>query len=325
MIRILAVLAFLAIHQNAFADDPLIAADETSTANPPADTPAPSLGKDTAAPQAEAKPDPNVGVPSSPEAQPALPLSSIPGKTDKSPAHPVADNPNKDIYDEYYDYLDQEKARQKNEKDITQRSLFPHENGAWQLDMAYQYKAFSDYDFNRGNSLYSRTYGDTSGPSLALLVFPVRSLSFGRLGFGPTVAYYWSTFNFTGSAGDAIKDRSSKGSMYTYGVKAVYEFDYWLGQIIVPYAFASFDQVFVKGYGVIAGNGVKFADYPSYRSTSTAFGGGLHFNLNRVEPVVASRALVNVGIRKFYLTYNATQRVGEFGGLTHALGLTFEF
>ena len=61
------------------------------------------------------------------------------------------------------------------------------------------------------------------------------------------------------------------------------------------------------------------------KAFNPSVGGGVAINLNRIEPTVASKALVNTGIRKYYLTYNATQRTGRFSGLTHAFGLRMEF
>jgi hypothetical protein len=328
MIRLLTVLGFLTTW-NALAADELFAPGDDNPAPtlgaPAAPTTPPAYTANTTTPT-PTKTDSNVGTPSSPEEQPAVPLSAIPGKTEALPNAKAVDTAGekRDIYDQYDDYLKQEKDRQESESTIGQRAMFPHENGFWQLGFAYNYHAFSNYDFSRGDPRFSRTYADTSGPGLELMIYPIKSLTFGRLGFGIDGAYYWSSFALDNGSGGKLQDKPSNGSMYTYGVRAEYEFDYWLGQILVPFGFVGYDQVFVKGYkGQV--NGIPQTDFSSYRKAVQTYGGGAHFNLNRVEPVTASRALVNTGIRKFYLTYAATQRTGGFSGLTHSLGLTFEF
>ncbi len=302
----------------AYADnEPLLA-----PATPPAamDNPSPAL--DTA--------------PAAPEAQQPIPLSSLPGKTAESPK--PAPEAKKDMYQEYGEYLQKSQERESNEHDYSQRNLFPHENGSWQLGFAFVRNAFSGYNFNSKPVHPSdpKAYADTQGGTLSVSYFPIKSLTFGRLGFGVNGGIYWSTFSTVtdvkndadGSNSAAAVTKATPQEITTYGIKAIYEFDYWLGQILVPFAFLGMDRVMIKGYSVEVGSQVGKTTYASYSAAnlnSQNFGGGMRFNLNRVEPNVASHALVNVGVRKFYLTYTALERLGDLAGLTHNLGLDFEF
>lgn len=304
--------------------DPFMAPPDkaaTSPTAPPSDTPAPSLGSDTPA---------NIAKPN-PEEQQPLPLNSIPGKTETSPMKDPEKASKKDIYDEYYDYLNSDKERQDSDKDISMRSYFPHENGAFQLGLMYSFTAFSGYNFNfkPGTVLGSQpSYAKTQGGNLFLTWFPVKSLTVGRLGFGINGGIFWSKFNtqtgFASGGSSPIYTVAKPQNIVTYGARATYEFDYWLAQIIVPFAYVGADEVAIQAYSVSAG-GTTFLDIPRRQLVSQYWGGGVHFYLNRVEPVVGSRALVNVGIRKFYLTYMIMQRGGELDGITHSLGLNFEF
>jgi hypothetical protein len=310
----------------AFADnpEPLLAPDSSLPAPAgatPTDTPAPSLGAENETP-----------APPSPEAQPAVPVSSIPGKTNESPSvTPQAAAEQKDIYEQYEDYLQKEDEKREDESTISQRTLFPHENGAWQFGLVYSSGAFGGYDFNWektpdaiNNPDYAKSaFPTTQGANLSLTYFLLRSLSLGRLGIGAVGGIYWSQFTTetpnTGIGGTAVT-KASPQQVTTYGLRAVYELDYWLGQLLVPFAFYGQDRVLIKAYSV--GTVLSF---PARQVTSPYMGGGLRFNLNRLEPTVASKALVNTGVRKFYLSYSALQRSGTFKSLTHNVGLDFEF
>jgi hypothetical protein len=291
----------------------------------------------TAEPAKDASATPSPNPPqATPEEQAPLPVSSLPGKTAQSPAPQAAPGADKGIYEEYYDYLDKQKEIQANEKDVSQRNLFPHENGAWQLGLIYVRSAFNGYNFDQAEPSSRipnppKSYADTQGGNLLITWFPIKSLSFGRLGFGVTGGIYWSTFNTAtpsvdanGNTAGTVNTKASPQEVVTYGARAVYEFDYWLGQILVPFAFLGADQVVMRPYSVSVGS-QAVVDIAGRHVVSQYYGGGVHFNLNRVEPVVASRALVNVGVKKFYLSYMALQRTGELSGLTHNVGLNFEF
>lgn len=311
---------FMALDDNLPAPTPVFSKNGTSTAAPaPAPVPPAAMDNPPPALDATASPTDTAGSGEAP-----IPLSSIPGKTEDSPA-PAAVNADsgKDIYDEYNDYLDRTHERERSEKDYSRRNLFPHEDGAWQVGITYARNAFSGYNFNR-SGVGTRKNPDTNGAVLSLTYFPIRSLAFGRLGLGPVVGVYWSTF--TTPTNGSFEVVASPQQVFSYGGRAIYEFDYWLGQILVPFAFIGIDQVQIKQYTVVGANAaVAYDTGPSRNVSATNYGGGLRFNLNRVEPTVASRALVNVGIKKFYLTYTALDRSGELAGLTHNLGLDFEF
>ena len=203
----------------------------------------------------------------------------------------------------------------------------------------YTRNAFSGYNFAQATKSISNpspSYATTTGGNILLTWFPIKSLSIGRLGFGVVGGIYWSTFNTTtdvfdstGKSTGTTVTKASPQEATTYGARAVYEFDYWLGQILVPYAFLGVDNVMLKAYSVAVGTSTSsaksYVDIPATQIISQYYGGGIHFNLNRVEPVAASRGLVNIGVRKFYLSYMALQRSGSLYGLTHNLGLNFEF
>lgn len=282
--------------------------------------------------------DPTVSAaPGTPEAQPTVPLTSVPGKTDSAPSPAAAAagavDTDKDIYDEYNDWLQRDKDRQKVESRLGQRSLFPHENGAWQLGLNYVRNAFSNYNYNYkpGNVAGSQSLtGATQGGELMITWFPLHSLTFGRLGFGILGGMYFTKFSYPITAFDTNNNpypatgSSTPQQSVSYGARAVYEFDYFLGQLLVPFGFVGTDYVNMKS--IVLNNGTQaLVNVPQRNITSQNYGGGVHFNLNRLEPVVASRALVNVGIKKFYLTYMALERVGTLEGWTHNLALNFEF
>ncbi|MGZ3686400.1 MAG: hypothetical protein ACXVCI_21280, partial [Bdellovibrionota bacterium] len=110
----------------------------------------------------------------------------------------------------------------------------------------------------------------------------------------------------------------------SFGGKAVYEFDYFLGQIVVPWVFYGMDKVTVRPYSLASG-GVVYANYPKSTFNRRAYGGGLNLNLNRLEPMSASRGLANVGVRKTYLAYTYLTDATGGTGASHFLGLRFEY
>jgi hypothetical protein len=324
------------------------------------DNPTPSLGssegnmlqedsnaaKEKAAQQAAQNPS----APSAPEAQPAIPVESIPGKTSSSPKGVDIDTDNKkDIYEQYNDYLEQEKTNEVAATKVDQRNMFPHENGTWQVGLTYTRNALSGYNYNYQSTTPNQVtqqvtpvYANSQGGNLLITWFPLHNLSIGRLGFGIVGGVFWNTYNVPtlsyGSGvdpntGDLTNSTTSTSAsplaVMTYGVRAVYELDYVLGQVIVPYAFVGADEVVIQGYSVSAadtnGTSQTFVSWGRQQLVSEYVGAGFHLNLNRIEPGAASRALVNVGIRKFYISYSALDRLGTLSGLTHNVGLNFEF
>lgn len=317
------------------APDPFLAPDANASpapSLPPPDT----LDATTTASTTETA---TVEPAPAPAAQPPLPVSSIPGKTDTSPSAPAAQ---KDIYEEYEDYRTRVGEKESDEDRYKMRARFPHEDGGWQIGLEYIHRAFGDYNWNIKPDTSSLQgdrpiFADTQGLTFSFGYFPLRSLTFGRLGVLAQGAVYLSKFsidtpqfNTTGQQTNTIKDDTKRQSGMSYGVRAVYEFQYFIGQLFVPFVTAGVDMVRINPYrvAVVAGNtGTErvVVDIPSNSITSQSYGAGVHFNLNRVEPVVGSKGLVNVGVKKFYLTYLALQRSGALSGLTHSLGLRFEF
>jgi hypothetical protein len=225
-----------------------------------------------------------------------------------------ATKPDRNTYQDYREYQDRVKTRAQSESELEARSLFPHEDGAFQLGLDYIYRPFDGYDFDPGVAV--RT-ANSQGGALSFNYFPVRSLSYGRLGVGAQVAAYWTKYEHTSGA---VTETNSKHSNDTNGARLIYEFQYFLGQTVVPHVFYAYDQVRVRPY-TYAQAGVSF---PGTRFNSQSYGGGLHLNLNRLESTAASRALATSGIRKFYLSYTYLQRA-ENTGSSHYLGLKFEY
>lgn len=250
------------------------------------------------------EPVPPPSVPSTPSAEVLPPVVAGAGAT----------KPDRNVYQDYREYQDRVKTRAQSESELEARSLFPHEDGAFQIGFDYIYKPFDGYDFDPGTAV--RT-AESQGGALNFNYFPVRSLSYGRLGLGAQVAAYWTKFEHVVGG---VADSNSKHSIDTYGARLIYEFQYFLGQLVVPHAFYAYDQVRVRPY-TYAQAGVN---YPSTRFNSQSYGGGLHLNLNRLESTTASRALATSGIRKFYLSYTYLQRA-ENTGSSHYLGLKFEY
>jgi hypothetical protein len=220
------------------------------------------------------------------------------------------------LYQEYLEYQDQRKNRDRVDESLESRSLFAHEDGAWQLGLDYGHEAFQGFDFDP--TANSRVLADTKGGTLSVTHFPVRSLSYGRLGLGLQASVYWSKFEFFRT--DGTPDTTQKHVMDTIGGKAIYEFQYFVGQILVPFALYGYDSVRVRSFQLPVVGG----SYPKQTINSQNYGGGVHLNLNRLERRAASRALATSGIRKFYLSYTYQKReMNEVAD--HFLGLRFEY
>lgn len=317
------------------APDPFLAPDANATPAP-ALPPPDSSGSGSSTSTAAATEAGTAAPAPTPSEQAPIPVSSLPGKTDKSP---VVAAPPKDVYEEYEEYKARLEDKESDEDRYKTRSRFAHEDGGWQIGLEYVHRAFSDYNFNF-NPPPGTTQGTapvlatTQGAVVSLGYFPVRSLTFGRFGAIAQGGIYFSKFSidtpqFTnGVATNTIRDDVKRQSMTSYGARAVYEFQYFIGQLFVPFATVGVDVVKVQPYQVAVSNGnnvTRVVDIPANNITAQSYGGGVHFNLNRVEPVVGSRGLVNVGVRKFYISYLVLNRTGALSGLTHSLGLRFEF
>lgn len=253
---------------------------------------------------AASEPVPPPSTPSTPSAEALPPVVAGAGAT----------KPDRNVYQDYREYQDRVKTRSQSESELEARTLFPHEDGAFQIGLDYIYKPFGDYDFDPSVAVST---ADSQGGALSFNYFPVRSLSYGRLGVGAQVAAYWTKYQHTAGG---VTETNSKHSIDTYGARLIYEFQYFLGQLIVPHAFYAYDQVRVRPYSYAAAG----VNYTGTRFTSQSYGGGLHLNLNRLESSAASRALATSGIRKFYLSYTYLQR-SENTGSSHYLGLKFEY
>jgi hypothetical protein len=198
---------------------------------------------------------------------------------------------------------------------LEQRSLIAHEDGAFQLAFDYGHDAFSQFDFDPTTS---QKFAESKGATLGFNYFPLRSLSLGRLGAGVQASTYWSKFEY--DVGGRNESTPGKRAIDVFGARLIYEFQYFLGQVVVPFAYLGYDQVRVKSLAYPAAG----ISYPASRFNSQAYGGGAHINLNRLESSAASRALASSGIRKFYLTYTYLQRDVNTGP-GHYLGLRFEY
>lgn len=277
------------------------------------DNPAPALGSEAPHPSPLAE---ELAAPT-PEAVPQEASAPPPAAEPKQEEHVATPAKERDVYDDFGDYKQKERERQASEYRERQHDLFFHEAGEWQLSLDYNHRAYSGYNFNFARSSLPKVYADNSGPGLTVNYFPLHSLTFGRLGVGITGATYWSKFTWNQNSSHAM------GSILSYGGRLVYEFDYLLGQALVPFVYGGYEWVTVKSQDLVV-NGTTFS-IPARNDRFFRYGAGLNINLNRIEPEAASRALANVGIKKFYITYTASQAAGDFGGLAHSGSLRFEF
>lgn len=273
---------------------------KTESLSQPTPPPAPEL------PAAPTPPEPKVAE--NHEVPPPSPMPSA-----------KADPRKRDVYQEYKEYKEKAASRQDLQDAYEERSMFPHEDGGWQVGIDYVRKAFPGMDFDPTLGVNK---ADTMGGVLSLNYFPLRSLSYGRLGVGVNYAVYWTKYSIP-TTGTTI-DSNKVHSIDSFGSKFIYEADYWLGQLIVPFGFYGFDKVTVRPYSLISG-GVTYANYPKNTFNRQSYGGGAHINLNRLEPSSASRGLAAMGIRKTYVTYTFLQESGGGTGASHLLGLRFEF
>lgn len=228
----------------------------------------------------------------------------------------------KNTYELFEEHQAAEGERAALETEWEKRALFFHEGGAWQLGVDATLKAFPNYDFDPSSVV--KTF-DNKGGSLSFMYFPLRSLTFGRLGVGATAGMYVTKFSFLASfdQGRQTKtDTNTVRSFTSYGARVKYEFQYFLGQFVVPFAFFGYDKVRVKGFKIIDAG----VNYPEKSFDSQALGFGASLNLNRLEPSSANRALVSSGVKKYYLTYTFEGRSDSVNsGTSHLLGLRFEY
>jgi hypothetical protein len=221
-----------------------------------------------------------------------------------------------DIDREYEEYRARSDMRDRIANEYEVRSLFAHEDGAFQLGIDYSRNAFPDFDFDPGPGTKT---ADTQGGALSFFYYPLRSLSWGRLGAGVMGSMYWAKYEF--QTANNTPDNSTVHALDAYGARLTYEFQYWIGQWVVPHVLYGYEQIRMRPFS-LASAGIS---YPSRTTNTQVFGGGLLLNLNRLESGTASKALVNTGIRKFYLAYTMLQRPAVSStGLSHFLGLRFE-
>jgi hypothetical protein len=290
--------------------------NDSLLAEPTAPTPPPPPPVDTLESSAD---DTSTDTASSTQTEPEAPVAPSASAAVTPPPPVVAAPPGtsekRNIYQDYKEYKDRAKVREEAENSYESRALFPHEDGAYQFGIDFVYQPFHKFDFDP--SATGQKFADSLGGQLSFGYFPLRSLSYGRLGVSVDVAAYWTKYTYT--TGDVV-DSSRKHSIDTYGARLVYEFDYWIGQTVVPFAFYGVNQAKVHAFSLSTA-GVA---YPSRTLSFQDYGGGLNLNLNRLEPSDSSTALADDGIRKFYLTYTLTQNSLDTG-LTNYLGLRFEY
>ena len=258
-------------------------------------------------------------LPQMPESTPNydMPAASATADADPivPPTTPGGGSP-RNLRQDYKEYQDRMDTRANMEDELAERALFAHEGGAWQIGLDYAHNAFADFDVDTSATV---SKPDTQGGEFSLTYFPLRSLDLGRLGVGARGGAYWSEFE---SVAGTTPISNKKLSFTSYGARLTYEFQYWIGQTFVPFAYYGYNQVAFRGYSE-ARSGVNYA---KRTFGSTNYGGGLSINLNRLEASAASKALASTGIRKFYLSYTFQQRSDdENTGTGHYLGLRFEY
>lgn len=289
---------------------------EAAKVTPPESVPLPSSSP---TPSVTATPEPLPSAAAASEnPEPKLSVNHEEPPTSVMPSAKVAPSKH-DTYEEYRQYREREASRKEVQDAYDDRTLFPHEDGAFQLSLDYSRNAFPGMSFNSINSFLQT---ETEGGTLSFLYFPIRDLAYGRLGLGPTGSAYWTKYTYNDPGTLSSQSTSKTNSIRAFGARAVYEFDYWLGQTLVPFAYYGFDKVTLRSFDRTAsGVVVKPRSFDSQY-----YGGGLHLNLNRLEPKSASRGLASVGIRKVYLSYSYLARMsGTNGTGTHGLGLRFEY
>ena len=228
-----------------------------------------------------------------------------------APGLPAARTADSSAHGSYEAYEDRMAERARVEADLDRKALYNHEDGRWQFGLDFSplaFDKFQSYDARTGTVRNEKAMGGAA----QLLWFPLHTIKTGRLGIGPRLAGYMM---------DQIGNK--KLSFYSAGVRATYEFDYWVGQVLVPFGLAGYDQVRFTGEG----NPSTAPNFPAKRKfSSTVYGGGVSLNLNRLEATAAAKALADTGIRKFYLTYTYEQRSDDQNsGSSHYLGLRFEY
>lgn len=260
-------------------------------------------------------------VPPAPTLAGEAAASEVAATSAPPPAPTKMEAKEKSMYELFDEHMQARKLHAKDEREWEQRALFYHEGGKYQLGLDYSPKAFPDYDFDRSATV--RTF-DTQGAMFSFLYFPLASLDYGRLGVGPNVGFFLTKYAFTTQleAGGTKADSNRVRSFLSYGARIKYEFQYFLGQLFVPFVYFGYDRVSVRAFQVAAAG----LNFPKNNFDSQAYGGGLSMNLNRLEPSSGSRSLVSSGIKKYYLTYTYEPRSdAPSSGKSHLLGLRFEY
>lgn len=297
------------------ATNSAVAPAESSAADSLLATPVESSAKP--AETAEALPSPT------PPAEPVpAPRVSIDHEVKPTSPMPVAkaDPRKKDSYEAYKEYKQKEASRQELQDSYDDRAMFPHEDGGFHISFDYMRNAYNNLAVN---TLTSPLTSTSQGGQVSFMYFPLRSLSYGRLGAGVTGGSFWTKYEYPSESTANKVDTATSRSIYTYGVRAMYEFDYWLGQIVVPFVSYDFNKVRSRGFERRGSRVLVNASALDYQ----CYGLGASLNLNRLEPVSASRGLATLGVRKTYLTYTFLKGASgsNSGTGTHGLGLRFEF
>ncbi|MGE3262906.1 MAG: hypothetical protein AB7K68_14080 [Bacteriovoracia bacterium] len=265
---------------------------------------------------------PVVSTPPPPVSDPVpAPRLSIDHEVAPTPVMPTAkaDPRKRDTYEAYEEYRQKEASRKQLQESYDDRQLFPHEGGNWQVGIDYVRNAYD----GKINNFRSGAFDATSqGGQLSFTYFPLKDLSYGAFGIGPVGSVVFTRYKYSSATIPGEFESTKKRSMYSYGARAIYEFDYWLGQLVVPFALFDYQKVKLTSFERTAVN----VAVPSQSFDSQCYGAGAHLNLNRLEGASASRGLANLGIRKTYLTYTFVNELQSSGGSgTHALGLRFEY
>jgi hypothetical protein len=293
--------------------------NDAALASPAADPslPAPTPLGDGKTMSEATPPAPMVPTPPAPEGSPAVPEVTGEPNLPVPTSVPLDQAPSKHTLREDYEaYRKKSETKNEIEQQIENRALFAHEGGSWQIGLDFAFSAFPDYDFDStGNGTAT---GDSMGALLSVSYFPLNTIDTGRLGVGLIGGAYFSKIdNINGADFSGGKNRISAISA---GVRATYEFQYWIAQTLVPFAYVGYDQLNFRSVQI------NTTSLPKSNLRAMNYGLGLNLNLNRIEPAAASKALASTGIRKFYLAYTfMTRSASVETGPSHFIGLKFEY
>lgn len=204
--------------------------------------------------------------------------------------------------------LQAEEEREAAAQSVLEREEVSHEAGRSSFGLSYVLDPFKDVDYNTGTGV---THEKTFGANINYIYYFLRGTpGLGRLGVGPNLGAYW------------LNQTTGKKHTYdTIGAVATYEAQFWIAQFLVPHISFGVDRVYRRDY--IVGPGMSSVSGPALNYNDTYIGLGAAINLNRLEHKVASKALADTGVRKFYLAYTLQKRGKD--GDSHFVGLRFEY